>query len=260
MKAELGNLQVCMAQKANMEAIFHSVGDGILTVDTGLLVTNINRAACGMLALSEEEAIGKNLGEVVRGRLWDIGPVAEETMGGEGVRERENILVLPDGSDIRALLGANRLVDSEENTAGAVLTIRDITHLRELEIRLGDRASLHALVGRSHVMQQLYTLIEQVAPTDSTVLIQGESGTGKELIADAIHRSSRRQGAPFVKVNCSALSESLLESELFGHVRGAFTGATHDRKGRFEMADGGTVFLDEVGDLTERIQVKLLRV
>ncbi len=260
MKPELGNLQVCMAEKANMEAIFHSVGDGILTVDTELRVTNINRAARGMLAVSEEEAIGKRVGVIARGRLWEIGLVAEETMQGDGVRERENLLVLPDGSDLRVLLGMNRIVDRQEKTAGAVLIFRDITHLRELEVRLEDRASLHALVGKSHAMQELYTLIEQVAPTDSTVLVQGESGTGKELIADAIHRSSRRQGAAFVKVNCSALSESLLESELFGHVKGAFTGATHDRKGRFESADGGTVFLDEVGDLTERIQVKLLRV
>ncbi len=260
MKAEFGNLQVCMAEKANMEAIFHSVADGILTVDSSLRVTNINRSARDMLGVPEEKAIGKRLGDVVRGRLWEIGAVAEEAMRGEGMRERENVLARPDGSDIRALLGANRLVDRAGKTVGAVVIVRDITHLRELETRLEDRSHLHALVGRSHVMQELYATIEQVAPTDSTVLIQGESGTGKELIADAIHRSSRRQARAFIKVNCSALSEGLLESELFGHVKGAFTGATHDRKGRFEMADGGTVFLDEVVDLTERIQVKLLRV
>jgi transcriptional regulator with PAS, ATPase and Fis domain len=109
-------------------------------------------------------------------------------------------------------------------------------------------------------MQEIFALIDQVASTESTVLIQGESGTGKELIADAIHRSSRRADGPFVKVNCSALSEGLLESELFGHVKGTFTGAHQDRKGRFEMAEGGTLLLDEIGDLSETIQVKLLRV
>ena len=250
-----------MAQKANMEAIFQSVADGILTVDNELRVTNINGAAAAMLGWAPRDAIGRPVGDVVPGKLWDVAPLLEESRRGEeGARERENILVRAGGEEVRAILGMNRLVDRSGETAGAVLILRDITHLRELETRLEDRGSLHSLVGRSHRMQEIYTLIDQVAPTDSTVLIQGESGTGKELIADAIHRSSRRQGAPFVKVNCSALSEGLLESELFGHVRGAFTGATHDRKGRFEMADGGTVFLDEIGDLTERIQVKLLRV
>jgi PAS domain S-box-containing protein len=260
MAEDRGNLQVCMAQKANMEAIFHSVGDGILTVDVDLRVTNINRAAQEMLGFPADEAIGASVQEVLRARLWDIAPIVHETMRGEGVRERENILARRDGADVRVLLGASRLVDGKGLLAGAVLILRDITHLRDLELRLETRASLHAIAGKSHLMQQLYALIEQVAPTDSTVLILGESGTGKERIADAIHLGSRRRGGTFVKVNCSALSESLLESELFGHVKGAFTGATYDRKGRFEAADGGTIFLDEVGDLTERIQVKLLRV
>ncbi|MFH1278556.1 MAG: sigma 54-interacting transcriptional regulator [Candidatus Eisenbacteria bacterium] len=261
MKADVGNLQVCMAQKANMEAIFHSVADGILTVDAHLVITNINHAAARVIGVEPAEAVGRPLREVLLCRLWRLGPMLKETMEtGEGVAERENILVRPDGNEIRALLTTNRLLDSDDKVAGAVIILRDITHLRELEVRLEDRAALHSLVGKSHRMQEVYTLIEQVAPTDSTVFIQGESGTGKELIADAIHRSSTRQGAPFIKVNCSALSESLLESELFGHVKGAFTGATYDRKGRFEMATGGTIFLDEIGDLTERIQVKLLRV
>ena len=259
--ADPGNLQICMAQKANMEAIFHSVADGIVTVDEKLAVTNINRSALEMLGLGPEEAIGEQVRKVLVCRLWKIGTILRQTMeSGLPVRHRENIFGRRDGSEIRTLVGAGPLVDNDEKSAGAVIILSDITHLRELEVRLEDRASLHSLVGKSHVMQELYTLIEQVAPTDSTVLIQGESGTGKELIADAIHRSGTRQGGPFIKVNCSALSESLLESELFGHVKGAFTGATYDRKGRFEMAGDGTIFLDEIGDLTERIQVKLLRV
>lgn len=261
MKPDLGNLQICMAQRENMEAIFHSVTDGILTVDPDLSVTNVNRPALAMLGVEGRDLIDRTVRNALRCRLWKIGTILEETMaGGGGARERENILVREDGGELRVLLSTNRLVDSNDQTAGAVVIFRDITHLRELEVRLERRASLHDLIGRSYAMQEIYSLVEQVAPTDSTVLILGESGTGKELVADAIHRNSRRQNGPFVKVNCSALSESLLEGELFGHVKGAFTGAIHDRKGRFERADKGTIFLDEIGDLTERIQVKLLRV
>jgi PAS domain S-box-containing protein len=244
-----------------MEAIFHSVADGIVTVDEELRVTNLNVAAQEMLAAKPEEVLGLSIDALGTGQLWNLAKVVEEVLAsGERVRERENILARRDGHELRVVVSASRLVDREGNPAGAVAILRDVTALRELETRLESRASMHGLVGSTHAMQEVYALIEQAAPTDSTILVLGESGTGKELVADAIHRASRRQRGPFVKVNCSALSEGLLESELFGHVRGAFTGALADRKGRFELASGGTIFLDEVGDLTERIQVKLLRV
>ena len=255
------HLAVCMAQRANMEAIFHAVADGILTVDRELRITNINQSAQAMLGIGAEEAAGKPICDVLRCPLWDMGELLRETMReNEGARERENVLIRPDGTEARVILSTNRLLDDTGGTAGVVIIARDVTHLRDLETRLEDRGSLHKLRGKSHAMQETYALIEQAAPTDSTVLILGESGTGKELIADAIHRCSRRQNAPFVKVNCSALSESLLESELFGHVKGAFTGATYDRKGRFESAEGEPSSSTRSADLTERIQVKLLRV
>ncbi len=131
---------------------------------------------------------------------------------------------------------------------------------RALQERVGTDNKPSNMIGNSSRMKDVFTLIDMVAPTISTVLIRGESGCGKELVADAIHRSSQRKGRPFIKVNCSALSDSLIESELFGHERGAFTGAEKQRKGRFEMADGGTIFLDEIGDLPLTTQVKLLRV
>lgn len=259
--ATTGNLEICMAQKANMEAIFNSVGDGILTLDPALMVTNINTAARETLGVTLDWATGRHVSEVLHGRLWKVSRIVQETLRtGEHVQERENLLLRPDGGELRVLLSASRLLDRTGDTGGAVLIVRDMTHVRELEVRLQNRTSLHGIIGSGEIMQEIFTLIEQVAPTDSTILILGESGTGKELFADAIHRASARQNAPFVKVNCSALSESLLESELFGHVKGAYTGALHDRKGRFEMASGGTIFLDEIGDLSERIQVKLLRV
>ena len=146
----------------------------------------------------------------------------------------------------------------------AAVAIDNIRHVEELEHenhRLLTEANLaHSMVGESALMQQVYQLISRVATTDSTVLISGESGTGKELAARAIHSNSRRAGQPFVAVNCAALVESLLESELFGHEKGAFTGALIQRKGRLEIADGGTIFLDEIGELSPALQSKLLRV
>jgi transcriptional regulator with PAS, ATPase and Fis domain len=129
-----------------------------------------------------------------------------------------------------------------------------------LRKQLEERIQYDEIVGKSDVMQEIYDLISRVAPTDSTVLITGESGTGKELIAQAIHGNSKRCYMPFVAVNCGALPETLLESELFGYEKGAFTGADHPRKGRFELADKGTLFLDEVGDISLKTQVDLLRV
>lgn len=119
---------------------------------------------------------------------------------------------------------------------------------------------MYGIIGKSPQMQKLYKMIERVAPASSTVLIQGDSGTGKELIARALHRISPRKDQAMVAVNCGAIPEDLLESELFGHVRGAFTGAAHARVGRFELANGGTLFLDEIGDMSAKLQVKMLRV
>jgi DNA-binding NtrC family response regulator len=128
-----------------------------------------------------------------------------------------------------------------------------------LRVQLETKYGIEGLAGQSVVMQELYRLIQKVAPTDTTVLIQGESGTGKELVAKAIHALSHRKAQPFVPVDCAAIPETLLESELFGHVKGSFTGATKDRKGKFEAAEGGTLFLDEIGDMKEEMQAKLLR-
>ena len=137
---------------------------------------------------------------------------------------------------------------------------RDLSEVKALNEQLKSLHTFENLIGKNRQMQEIYELIQQVAPMSTTVLIQGESGTGKELVAKAIHHQSERTDKGFVSVNCGALAESLLESELFGHVRGAYTGATTTRKGRFEMADGGTIFLDEIGDLSLAMQVKLLRV
>jgi transcriptional regulator with PAS, ATPase and Fis domain len=138
--------------------------------------------------------------------------------------------------------------------------VRDITRLTDLERELKERYQFHNIIGKSRKMQEIFRLFEDLADTDTTVLITGESGTGKELVARALHYESIRAAKPLVTVNCSALAENLLESELFGHVKGAFTGAVKDKVGRFQMADGGTIFLDEIGETSSLIQLKLLRV
>jgi two-component system NtrC family response regulator len=137
---------------------------------------------------------------------------------------------------------------------------RLLSENRELRLALTERHRVEGIIGESGPMQEALSLVRRVAPSDATVLIRGESGTGKELIAKAIHYASPRAAGPLVKVNCAALAESLLEAELFGHEKGAFTGAIATRKGRFELADGGSLFLDEIGDLPAHMQVKLLRV
>ncbi|MBI2091377.1 MAG: sigma-54-dependent Fis family transcriptional regulator [Deltaproteobacteria bacterium] len=137
---------------------------------------------------------------------------------------------------------------------------RLLQKLKQMERMEGDSSSYEGIIGKSRKMQEVFELIESVAPTNSTVLVLGESGTGKELVAQALHKRSRRAGKPFIVINCAAVPETLLESELFGHRRGSFTGAIQDKKGLFEEADGGTIFMDEVGDIPPAIQVKLLRV
>lgn len=162
---------------------------------------------------------------------------------------------------LRQLLATTRVLRDDDGQAqGVVLVLHDVTELEAIRDQLGNRRGIHGIIGRHRTMQEIYELVEQLADSDATVLVLGESGTGKELVASAIHHSSHRRAGPFVKVNCAALSESLLESELFGHVKGAFTGALRDKVGRFEPAQAGTIFLDEIGDVSLAVQVKLLRV
>jgi transcriptional regulator with PAS, ATPase and Fis domain len=158
------------------------------------------------------------------------------------------------------VLTSSPLKDRFNNFAGAALVIRDVTREIDLERELKERRQFQNIIGNSGKMQQVYELLEDLSDSDTTVLISGESGTGKELVANALHYGSNRAQQPFIKVNCSALSDSLLESELFGHVKGAFTGAISDKIGRFEMADRGSILLDEIGDISANIQLKLLRV
>jgi transcriptional regulator with PAS, ATPase and Fis domain len=185
----------------------------------------------------------------------------EFTMSTKNVSvDNEITITHKDGKQIPIRVNSAPLLNTRQEYIGGIETFRDITEIENLKTHLAQRFRFENLIGHSKVMQRVYDLLENVAQSDSTVLITGESGTGKELVARAIHLNSERRSGPFVVVNCSAFAESLLESELFGHERGAFTGAIRRKQGHFELAQNGTLFLDEIGDISLTVQVKLLRV
>ena len=232
----------------------------VITIDLDLRVTSFNRAASEITGFQPEEMLGKRCPDILDGSLCGIACYMGETRDtGRPIRDFETDLRRKDGGLRRVVLQTDLLRDEGSEASGVVIVLHDITQIRQLQQELRGRYRFHSLIGKSASMQEVYRRVEQVADSNATVLITGESGTGKELVARAIHYQSPRAERPFAVVHCAALAESLLESELFGHVEGAFTGAMSDRLGRFEAADGGTIFLDEMGDVSPLIQVKLLR-
>ena len=250
-----------LLQRGNIEAILDAVGDGIFTIDERLRIVQFNRAAEEITGFSRDEALGMSCLEIFRQILAGQECLVCKAMEREDyVRLVERELARKDGRRRLVLVTTTPMLDAGGRRAGVVVVFRDIQELRELTEQAKGRAAFEGLIGKNHRMQQIYRLIEQVADSMASVLIEGESGTGKELVAKAIHHKSPRANKPFVAVSCATLAESLLESELFGHVKGAFTGAVTAKVGRFELADGGTLFLDEIGDISPAIQLKLLRV
>jgi len=247
--------------RRNLEAIFKSLNDGIVTVDREMRVIEANEATKNICGFSPGEIIGKGFGKVLSRCNKPCHKVLKETLKTKKtIREFRVECRHKARPGQIVLLTSSPLVDRKKQFVGAVLVVRDITRLSDLEKKLKERHQFHKIIGKSLRMQEIYRLIDYLADTETTVLITGESGTGKELVAGAIHHRGKRADKPMVTVNCSALAETLLESELFGHVKGAFTGAIKDKAGRFQVADGGTVFLDEIGDISPIVQLKLLRV
>ncbi|WP_243545411.1 sigma 54-interacting transcriptional regulator [Pseudodesulfovibrio tunisiensis] len=246
--------------RLNLEATFRSIPDAIIAVDSRMRVIATNSAAAVLCAARAEEAQGKPLRDLVPPTAGEwLGVLDQVVRTGKAVRGYETQVDLPNLGERMVEIHCSPLIDEETHHVGAVLVVRDVSRIADLEKRLQERLGFRGIVGRSSRMQEIYRLLEQLSQLDSTVLILGESGTGKELVAEALHYGGARAGGPLVKVNCSALTESLLESELFGHVRGAFTGAVKDKVGRIQAAQGGTLFLDEIGDIAPLIQLKLLR-
>jgi two-component system, NtrC family, response regulator HydG len=242
-----------------LETIFRSVRDAIITVDPELKVVEMNQTAIEWTSNLPGIGVGRKLLDIGNpfGEICsrDVQLVLEKR---QEVREHRVECQFDDGVTMILRLSAAPLEDQDGGFQGVLLVLRDVTRLEALE-RQEKRTSFHRFIGASRAMQNLYTLIEHVGQVDAAVLITGESGTGKELVADALHAESPRVHNPLVKVDCTAIPEDLLESELFGHRRGAFTGADRDRKGRILQSDGGTLFLDEIGDISARTQLRLLR-
>ncbi len=251
--------------------IIDSMADGVFTMDNGGRIASWNRSMEKISGYSAEEALGQTCALLNCSRCFgkscpaDIGRCKIFDKGTSGAKECHLQHKL--GHDVPIIKHASVVKDDEGQILGVVETVTDITELNrarrraeEASLKLGEFHRLDNIIGKSQAMIQVFSAIRSAAASDATVLIQGESGTGKELIAGAIHFNSDRKSNPLVTVNCSALPENLLESELFGHIKGAYTGAIRARIGRFEEASEGTIFLDEIGELSPFIQVKLLRV
>ncbi len=236
----------------------NAVQDGVIAVDKNRIILGLNTAAASLLGTTSEFAKGKPLGSICRHGLKQIVDVAENSLKTKNfIRDFQ---ITNRTGDYASTYSVNATPLPETSEEGAVLVIRDITRMRALEIQATEQCSFENIIGRSPGMLRVFEMIRNLADTETTVLIQGDSGTGKELVARALHHHGTRRKGPLVSVNCAALPETLLESELFGHDRGAFTGASQDKVGRFELAHGGTIFLDEIGDVSPDLQKRLLRV
>ena len=254
-------LENLLADKMNLERILDSLMEGIIAHDKERRILFFNRAAEKITGYDREEVLGRDCHDAFGSPFCG----GRCSFCGEPPNSWTNVdyplnLVTKEGSSRRIEMSVTGMTDETGCFTGVLAAFRDVTDLIGLQIRLGQITSFAGIIGQDHKMLQIFEQIRELATNDYPVHIMGETGTGKELVAAAIHNESRRGGGAFVPINCGALPEGVLESELFGHVKGAFSGAIRDKKGRFELADGGTIFLDEVVDLTKSMQVKLLRV
>jgi len=241
------------------QALFEHLAEGIFTINTRWRITSFNRTAEKLTGYRREEVLGRHCWEIFRSDLCDTACPLRATLERGVTRMDQDVRMLGKGGKrFTVLVNTSVVKDGGGQVVGAVESFRPLEVLEATPAAAGH--SFQDIVGRSQPMRRLFEVLPDLAASEANVLIQGESGTGKELFARAIHHHSPRRHGPFVAVNCSALAESLLESELFGHEKAAFTGAVTSKVGRFELAKGGTLFLDEIGDLKPALQVKLLRV
>jgi PAS domain S-box-containing protein len=243
------------------DIILDSINEGVFTVDPEWRITSFNRAAERITGISRQEALGRPCCEVFRASICENECVLRQTMKtGKPIFNRTAHIVSDTGVRIPIRISTALLKNSRGRVVGGVETFQDLSQVEELRKELESRYTFEDIIGRSPPMLDLFNILPQIAEAESTVLIEGASGTGKELFARAIHNLSPRRNKRFVAVNCGALPDTLLESELFGYKAGAFTDARRDKPGRFAVADGGTIFLDEIGDISPAMQVRLLRV
>lgn len=240
-------------------SIIDSVADGLFTVNNQMQITNYNKAAEELTGVPHEQALGKSCKEVFQSSCCQDACLIRQAMQTGQAVQRDIEITDRNGATKQISASASTLFDCTGAAIGGVQTLRDLTPIVAMKEEIQQKYTYRRLVSRNTAMRKLFSVMEDVAASNATVFLYGESGTGKELFAHAIHDLSPRRNGPMVTVNCGALPESLLEAEIFGVRKGAFTGATENRPGRIELCRGGTFFLDEIGDLPLQLQVKLLR-
>ncbi len=246
--------------KKQTEIILDSIAEGVFTVDAEWKITSFNRAAEKITGIKKDEAIGRHCWDVFRASICESRCSLRQTIEtGQQIVNQAIFIVNSKGERIPVSISTAILRDQKGNVIGGVETFRDLSLVEALRKELEGRHSFYDIISKNPEMQRLFWILEQLAEGDTTVLLVGESGTGKELFAKAIHSLSNRKNGPFITINCGALPDTLLESELFGYKAGAFTDAKKDKPGRVSLAEGGTLFLDEIGDVSPALQVRLLR-
>jgi PAS domain S-box-containing protein len=241
--------------------ILDSITEGVFTVDKDFRITSFNSAAETITGTPRERAIGMPCREILRASICEGRCALHQTMRSGKPVVGKNVVILDAAGTRRSISITTAILRGRDGEIeGGVETFRDLTMIDTLRKEIEREYSFEDIISRSHRMRTLFDILPDVARSGSTVLLEGESGTGKELFARALHSLSARKKKPFVAVNCAALPDTLLESELFGHMAGAFTDARKDTPGRFARAEGGTLFLDEIGDISPALQVRLLRV
>jgi PAS domain S-box-containing protein len=241
--------------------LLDSVPDGVFTVDANWRITFFNHAAEQITGIRRQEALGRRCCDVFHASICENACALKQTLATRrAVANKVVYIVNARGERIPISISTAPLKDAAGKVLGGVESFRDLRLVNALRQQAEQQDSFSDIIGRSAAMRQLFDLLPAVAESDSTVLIEGPSGTGKELFARALHQLSRRQAKRLVAINCGALPDTLLESELFGYKAGAFTGARKDKPGRFALAEGGTILLDEIGDISPAMQTRLLRV
>lgn len=243
------------------DSVLNSISEGVFTLDLNWKISSFNKAAELITGVNRWEAVGRNCREVFRCALCGKGcPLARTIKSGRSSTGTQTTIINAEGHPVSVEISTSVLTDEEGTVIGGIETFRDVQTMDLLRKELDRSYTFHDIIGKSAPMRKLFDLLPKVADSSSTVVVEGETGTGKELVARAIHQLSPRREKPFIPINCGALPDTLLESELFGHKAGAFTDARKDKPGRFQLADGGTIFLDEISDISPAMQVRLLRV
>jgi PAS domain S-box-containing protein len=248
-------------ERRRQDVILDSINEGVFTVDPQWRITTFNRAAERITGVARDDALGKSCCDVFHASICEKDCALRKTFEtGKPVVNATAHIIDRKGRRVPIRISTAILKDDARQVIGGVETFQDLSQVEQLQKQLLSRFTFEDIVGRSPSMLRLFEILPQIAASSSSVLIEGPSGTGKELFARAIHNLSPRRKKPFVPVNCAAFPDTLLESELFGYKAGAFTDAKRDKAGRFALADGGTIFLDEIGDISPALQVRLLRV